>query len=116
MSDMLASKLGLTTTVAASLKSILTASDATIQPLQKTAGDAAKALHDSLSATTFDAAAVGTLAAAAQKAEGDVIAASIDVWTQLRGILTADQVAKLQPGPPPSGSGSSGSASTAGRR
>ena len=128
--DGIVKTLGLTTDQATSLKAILTTSDATIQPLVKIAGDASKALHDSLFASTFDADAVAVLASTAQTAEGDVIAAAIQVWTQIRTDatlnLTADQLAKLQagcgsggpppPGPPPSGSGSGGSSTSTKRR
>lgn len=123
MADGLAKVLGLTADQTATLKTILTSSDATLPPLVKAAADASKALRDALFAATFDVANVEALSEAALKAEADVVTASIGVWAQIRSSLnlTEDQLAKLQagpgrggppPGPPPNcgkgGGGSSG--------
>jgi hypothetical protein len=110
--DGLTAMLSLTADQAASLKTVLTA----IQPLMKAAGDAGKALRDAIFATDYDSAAIADLATAALTAEGKVLSASIDAWAQIRSILTADQLAKLQQrpgpgGPPPDGSGSSSTSS-----
>lgn len=121
--DQITKALSLTTTQAADLKTALTASDATIQPLLKAAGDSAKALRDAVFAGgTADQ--ITQLTADAQQAELAVIEASVNTWGQIKSILTADQFAKLAAGPgapppPPTnggGSGSVGTGTTGGRR
>lgn len=124
--DGIARALELTANEAAALKAVLTASDAAVQPLMKTAGESARALREAVFAADYDARAVEDLAVAAMDAEANVVAASIDVWAQIRSVLTADQFAKLQPkpgpgcpppgGPPPPGSDTDGSAPPARRR
>ncbi|MHB9037106.1 MAG: periplasmic heavy metal sensor [Armatimonadota bacterium] len=93
--------LQLTADQAASLKTILTASETTIQPLMKAAAEASKALHEAVFATEYDAAAVAELAASALTAEGNLVTANIGAWAKIRPILTADQLAMLQAGPGP---------------
>jgi Spy/CpxP family protein refolding chaperone len=117
--DGITKALSLTTAQAASLKTILTASDTTLEPLRKAAGDATKAAHDALLASTYDAAAVADLAAKALDAEAAVIGASIQTWTSIRTTLTltADQLTLLQTGPgaggpPPGGPPPDGSSGT----
>ena len=110
MLDRLTDTLGLTDDQVAKLKDILTKSDATIHPLGKTAADASKALHDAVLASDYDSTNIADLATKAEKAEADAVSASIGVWTQVRAVLTADQVTKLQEamprGPrPPGGPG-----------
>jgi hypothetical protein len=127
MTDCITSSLELTTAQATALKSILTTSDSTIQPLMKTAADKCKALR----AGIFDSDNVATLLKDAQTAEQQVIDACMNTWTAIAVSadlnLTSDQLTKLVTGPPcggpphgppPSGSGSGGSSSsqTAGRR
>jgi Spy/CpxP family protein refolding chaperone len=81
--------------------------------MQKSA-EATKALRAALLASDYSAQNVRDLATKAENAEAEVVTASIETWTQLRAILTADQVSKLQevmsmprqglgPGGPPSG-------------
>ncbi len=110
MLDRLADALALTEDQAAQLKDVLEASDATIPPLVETAGESCKALREALFATDYDAAQVAELATKAESAEAAIVTASIDVWTQIRSILRADQIAALQevmsappPGPRPGG-------------
>ena len=85
----------LTETQAAQLKDLLTKWEATLPPLQKKAGDAQQALRMALIADPYDAQKVKDAATAAQTAEGAIITASIDQWTQIRTILKVEQVRKL---------------------
>jgi Spy/CpxP family protein refolding chaperone len=101
MLDGLSKLLSLTTDQVASMKTILTASDATLQPLMKTASDAGKALHDAVFAADYEATAVADLTTEALTAQGNVIDASVAVWAQIRAVLTADQFAILAAGPGP---------------
>jgi len=80
----------------AKLTAVLTTSDETMRPLVQKATEAAQALRTAVLAPKYDAAKVKELATAAGTAEPAIVAARIDTWTQIRGILTADQVAKLQ--------------------
>lgn len=114
--DGLTESLELTTNQTASLTEVLTASDETIQPLLKTAEEAAKALRDAVFAPEYDAAAVEELMNAALAAQTSVVTACINAWSQIREILTADQFAKLQEckgscGAPTSGTSTSESGS-----
>ena len=78
------------------LKDIMTQNDTAMPPLMKKLADACQPLRQSLTAATFDPQNVKSLATAAEKAEADVVNARIDVWTKIRGVLTADQITKLQ--------------------
>lgn len=78
------------------LQTVMAANGKIVQPLMQKSGEACKALHDAVLAAEYDAANVKALAVKAEKAEADVVAANIDVWTQVRAILTADQIAALQ--------------------
>ncbi|MCE5323011.1 periplasmic heavy metal sensor [bacterium] len=126
MIDRLAEQLDLTEDQVSSLKTVLTEGNTTVQSLQKTSSSAAQALRKALFASTYDADAVADAAAKAEKAEAAVVTASINVWVQIREVLTADQITALQSattfsggpggpggqgrpgGPPPDGSSTSG--------
>jgi Spy/CpxP family protein refolding chaperone len=95
--------LSLTTQQAADLKVVLDASDAALVPLMKTASDAAKAVHEAVFAETYDADAVAAAVTASANAEAAVVASCIDTWSKIRGILTAEQFAKIKVGPGPGG-------------
>lgn len=96
MVDRLAENLSLTEDQTTKLKAVMTKSENTITPLSKKLTEATKALRSALTASTFDADNVKVLAAAAEKAEAAVVSARIDEWIQMRSILTAEQVTKLQ--------------------
>ena len=78
------------------LKDILAKGEETLMPLRQKAGEASRTLRQALFAPEFDAQKVAQLAAEAEKAETAIIKAEIDVWAKIRGVLTADQVTKLQ--------------------
>jgi Spy/CpxP family protein refolding chaperone len=118
--DRITESLQLTTDQTTKMKTVMTTADETTATLTKKAADATKALRDATMATTFDATKVKDLAASAEKAEAAVVSNYIDEWTQIRAIITADQVTKLQEatamrrpagngqrpnGPPPGGDG-----------
>ncbi len=96
MIDRVADTLQLTQDQATKLKAAMTKCEETTLSLSQKAADATKALRDALLAPTYDAQKVKDLAAAAEKAEAALVSARIDEWTQIRSILTADQVKKLQ--------------------
>lgn len=109
--------LELTDDQVAQLTSIIEKCDGATRPLMQKAAEANKALREALYAKDYSAQKVKDLAAAAQKAEGAVLTARIDQWTQVRAVLTAEQIEKMQgfmagpaagtrppgpmPGPPP---------------
>ena len=96
MFDRMSASLALTEDQAAQIKALLTTTDASLKSLNTKLADATTALRTSLTAAEYDAQNVKELAAKAEKAEADVVSASIDAWTKLRAILTADQIAKLK--------------------
>ena len=65
-------------------------------PLRQKAMEATRALRDAVYAASFDASKVAELATAAGKAEAAIVKAEIETWTQIRSILTAEQITKLQ--------------------
>ena len=126
MLDGLTKMLSLTTDQAASLKTVLTANDTALSTLQKTAAEACKAFRTAALASTYVEDDVSAARKAAEEAEAAVVDQCLVAWSQIRPILTADQLATLQAGPgpgfpppggqPPSGSGSSSSSSSTKRR
>ncbi len=91
-----ATNLNLTDDQKTKLTEKLTKADATLAPLRQKASEAATALRTAVYAATFDAAKVQTLLTAAQQADAAVSTAELAVWTELRAILTADQITQLQ--------------------
>lgn len=105
-----AQALGLTQDQITKLKDLAQKGDETMPPLMKAVGESCKAFRDALTAPEFDTEAVAKLAATAEKNEAAVVTARIAEWAQIRTILTADQIAKLQemmsaPPPGPGGPG-----------
>jgi Spy/CpxP family protein refolding chaperone len=96
MFENMAETLELTDEQLTQIKDAADKNDAIVQPLMQKAGDACKALREAVMASEYDAAKVQELATAAQKAEAAVTSANINAWTQLRSILSVDQVAKLK--------------------
>ena len=78
------------------LKDVLTKSEETLMPLRQKAGEASRALRQAIFAPEFDASKIKQLVTDAQNAEVAILKAEIGIWGQIRGILTADQLAKLQ--------------------
>lgn len=101
--DALTKLLSLTDQQAADLKAVLEAGDAALVPLMKAASDAAKSVHDAVFAETYDADAVAAAVSASADAEAAVIASCIDTWSKIRGILSADQFARIAKCPGPGG-------------
>ncbi|MHB0997622.1 MAG: Spy/CpxP family protein refolding chaperone [Armatimonadota bacterium] len=116
--DGMAQGLKLSASQKSKLKGILTKSEKSIQPLREKASKATQALRTALMATKYDANKVKSLAAAAEKAEAAIVSANISTWSQIRSVLTADQIKMMQApmrpagmrgpgggqfGPPPSG-------------
>ena len=90
------SKLSLTDEQAESLKEVVKESESNMQTLTKKASEASQALKNALYASEYDATKVKSLATTAQTAEAAIVTARIDVWTQIRSILSASQVSKLK--------------------
>jgi len=118
MLERLTASLELTDEQTTQLSDVVTAGDKTAKTLQAKATKATKALKTALIAASFDEKTVRDLASAAQKAEADIITASIDEWVKIRAILSDTQVTALQKamtpttrggrgqgGPPPDGAG-----------
>jgi len=91
-----ATNLNLTDEQKTKLTEKLTKADATLAPLRQKASEATQALRNAVLAATYDAAKVQTLLTAAQQADAAVSNAELAVWTELRAILTADQITQLQ--------------------
>jgi Spy/CpxP family protein refolding chaperone len=110
MLDRMSNILQLTDDQRTQIMDLIGKSDKTVRPLMQKAGDATKALHMALLAADFNAQTVKDLAAMAERAEADVVGANIDVWAQIRGVLTKDQATGLQEAlaGPPQGPGPGG--------
>lgn len=91
-----AANLNLTDEQKTKLTEKLTKADATLAPLRQKASEATQALRNAIFAATYDAAKVQALLIAAQQADAAVSNAELAVWTELRAILTADQITQLQ--------------------
>ena len=99
------------------MKSIITKHEKSMITLRKNASAANQALRKALLAPKYDAGKVKSLAAAAEKAEAAIVSANINTWSQIWGVLTAEQIKKMnalmpmprpgqgggQFGPPPGG-------------
>lgn len=78
------------------LDTVMSKNDQSLKLLQQKSAEANRALRAAVLASKYDESKVKALAIKAEKAEADIIAASIDSWTRVRSVLTADQAAKLQ--------------------
>jgi Spy/CpxP family protein refolding chaperone len=96
MIDRMAETLQLTHDQSAKLKKVSAKSDQTLRPLTQKSAEASKALRAALLASDYNTKKVKDLAAKAEKAEAEVVTASIGTWTQIRAILTKSQIAKMQ--------------------
>ncbi|MHB1461922.1 MAG: Spy/CpxP family protein refolding chaperone [Armatimonadota bacterium] len=96
MIERLADQLELTTSQITQLKVVITAGNTTIKALTTKSAKLTQALQTALLAADYDEVKVKELVAPAQKAETAVINASIDVWTKIRSILTADQISAMK--------------------
>lgn len=95
MIDRLADSLQLTDDQKTQLKSIITKGTETLNTLTKKSTASSKVLREAILATSYDAQKVKDLAATAERDEAAEVSASIDVWTQIRSVLSADQIKQL---------------------
>ena len=95
MIDRMADTLALTDDQKTKLTAALTKGEDGLKDLRTKADAAAKALHDAVLAPEYDAANVMQLLTDAQKIEASIGASEVQTWTDVRAILTADQVTKL---------------------
>lgn len=99
--------LALTDDQKVKLKDILQKSEAVIRPLRESGSRINRDLHEAVTAQTTDAAKVKSLSEAAIKNETSLLKAEIDGWTQIKALLSADQMTRLaemlghRPGSPP---------------
>jgi len=91
-----AKDLSLTSDQLTKLQEAMKKADETIKPLSEKSAERSKAVREALMASTYDARNVAALAELAVKAEAAIVTARLDEWTQIRSILTADQVTKLK--------------------
>ena len=77
------------------LMAALTKSEDALRLLRPKADMASKALHDAVLAPTYDATKVAQLLADAKNIEASIADSEILTWSEIRGILTADQLAKV---------------------
>jgi len=78
------------------LKAVLTKSEEDLKALRPKAAEATRALREALFAAASDQQKLTQLATDAAKADATVLNAEVQTWVQIRGILTADQLAQLQ--------------------
>jgi Spy/CpxP family protein refolding chaperone len=78
------------------LQTIAEKSDQTLLPLRQKAQQAAQALRTAVVSASYDEVKVAKLVADAQKAEAAVITAELQVWSQVRPVLTPEQLTALQ--------------------
>ena len=78
------------------LTALLTKSDADLAPLRMKLGDTCAALRAAVLGATYDEAKIKLALDAAQAAETALVNAELKTWVDLRAILTADQITKLQ--------------------
>jgi len=90
-----ATDLNLTDDKKSKLTAALTKNETALAPYRQKAAEATRLLREALMAATFDAAKVGPLLDKAQKADAALANAQIAGWTEVRAILTADQVTQL---------------------
>lgn len=57
---------------------------------------ASRKLHEALNSSTFSAESVKTAAKDVQVAQNTVVNAAVDEWIEIRGVLNADQMGRLQ--------------------
>ncbi len=91
-----ATSLSLTQEQTEKLTAILTKSDTNLAALRQKVQTASQALRTAVLAPTYDAAKVKQLLADAQAADTALINAELQTWLDLRAVLTADQLGKLQ--------------------
>lgn len=114
--DAITQPLKLSKTQVAKLKAIATKDEKNHRTLTQRSADASKSLRSAVLTSKYDAKKVKDLAVRAGYAESALVNANIAEWVQIRAILKADQIAKLQTamsprpgmhpgGPPPGGFG-----------
>lgn len=96
MFDRMGSTLNLTEDQKTKLTAALAKSEETLTPLRQKAAQAAQALRAAVVSATYDEAKVAQLVTDAQKADTAVLTAELQTWTQIRSILTAEQMKSLQ--------------------
>jgi hypothetical protein len=87
--------LELNATQRTQIKDILTKAHASIKPLRDAASKASADLFAAVVATDSDAAKVQPLKDAAQKCEADILKVEVDTWTQIKAVLTPDQIKRI---------------------
>ena len=108
MLERFSESLELTDEQTTQLTEVMTKGDKTARTLQEKAVKATKALKTALLAADFDVVKVKELSTAAQKAEADLITASIDEWVKIRAILSDTQLTALQKAMTPPARGTRG--------
>ena len=88
--------LSLTQEQTEKLTAILTKSESTLTPLRQKLANASTAVRNAVVAATYDAENVKKLLADAMAAETTLVNAQLQTWVELRAVLSADQLARLQ--------------------
>lgn len=78
------------------LNDVLSKGDQTLAPLREAAGKASRALRTAVMGSEADAQKIAQLVADAQKTEAAIINAEIQIWGQIKSVLSAEQMTKLQ--------------------
>lgn len=96
--DAIATSLTLTEDQKTKLKDILVKSEAYVQPLMLKSTTNNQALRQALFAPTLDNTKIFNLTTQGKDLENKIIDARVNTWCQIRGVLSSEQVNKLQSG------------------
>ncbi len=94
--DRMSNELGLTKEQSDKLQSVATKGDKAVHAQLQKLMTATRKLHEALNSSTFSAEAVKSAAKDVQSAHNAVVNAAVDEWIDIRGVLNADQMGRLQ--------------------
>ncbi len=94
--DRMSHELGLTKEQSAKLQGVATKGDKAVHAQIQKLMTATRKLHEALNSSTFSADTVKSAAKDVQNAQNAVVNAGVDEWIDIRGVLNADQMGRLQ--------------------
>jgi Spy/CpxP family protein refolding chaperone len=90
-----ATTLALTDDQKTKLQDIFRAYNEKLRPLMTKTNETNQALRTNIMAAQCDTQKIKDLVAAGNKNDAEIVTLNLDTWNQVRGVLTADQLAKL---------------------
>jgi Spy/CpxP family protein refolding chaperone len=94
--DRMSAELGLTKEQSDKLQAVATKGDKAVHARIQKLMSATRKLHAALNSSTFNAETVKSAAKEVQIAQNAVVNAAVDEWIDIRGVLNADQMGRLQ--------------------